>query len=105
MFWVTLAGALFFDIAGMILGKHYLITKTPLFLWLMMAAFLMMGVCVLQVLRFEGVGIMNTIWSAFSISGALIAGMYFFGEKIAPLQWVGISVVVLGIIIIEWPGK
>ena len=53
-------------------------------------------------LKYEGIAIVNVIWVALSAILVTIIGYYFFKEPIALRQFVGITIIIIGLIIVEW---
>ncbi len=56
-----------------------------------------------QAYKSRGIGFINVIWSGATIALLILSGQVFFHEKITVKEWVGIGIVVLGIIIMLAP--
>jgi len=52
-------------------------------------------------LRYEGMGMVNILWSAFSVIFVVVTGVLLFGEKISPIQMLGIGFVITGVIFLR----
>lgn len=63
-------------------------------------------VCFLLVLsyQYKGLGLINVLWSGISVLVIVSVGMIFFHEKITPMDWLGVLLVLVGIGLITWEG-
>ncbi len=52
--------------------------------------------------QYRGVGIVNALWSSLSIVLMLIIGAALFNEKLKIREWIGIALLISGIIVIEY---
>ena len=50
---------------------------------------------------YSSMGMSQTLWSGMSIIGILLVGSYFFGEKIEGYEWLGMLVIVSGVVITQ----
>ena len=90
-------------------GQSCLLTyhKNPSKWLLFLTGVLFYGiVCLLLVLsyKYKGMGIINVLWSGISVLVIVSVGMLFFHEKITPMDWVGVLLVLAGIGFITWEG-
>ncbi len=81
--------------------KDYSVSGHILALIVGIGFYFCMDLFLLQSLRFEGMGIVNTIASSFSVVLVVITGMILFGEKISGIQIMGIIFVLSGTIILR----
>lgn len=51
----------------------------------------------IKTLQYEGVGMVNFLWNIFSTLLMFMIGIYFFGERIAKMQLLGVCVSFVGI--------
>jgi multidrug transporter EmrE-like cation transporter len=54
---------------------------------------------------YQGMGLVNVLWSGISILFGLFAGSIFFKEQVTHLDKIGIFCVILGISLIMYKGK
>ena len=51
-------------------------------------------------LGFESMGILNVLWNAISTILVAITGVYFFGEKLTGVDYIGIGLCISGIVLL-----
>ena len=102
MFWIYLVVTLLFDLLSMTFARKYVLTDEKHFFVLALFGFLMVGLFMVQMLRFEGIAVANAIWGGFVVLATLLIGIFYFREQISLLQIIGVLTVVLGIVLIEW---
>lgn len=56
-----------------------------------------------QAMRSVPLSISYTLWAGVGTAGALLAAMILFGERLAPVQWVGVAAVLLGVALLNAP--
>lgn len=89
------------DLAGTVCAKFYYIHKSPL---LLVATFLFFGAAgyiFAKSVQYEGIAITNAIWIALSVIAVTIVGYFIFKEEIAPIQFIGIGVIMFGLLLIN----
>ena len=89
------------DIAGTISAKLWSIHKNPL---LILGTFLLFGAAgyvFARSLQYEGMAITNVLWISLSIIAVTLIGYFTFNEDIAPIQLIGIGVIIIGLILIN----
>ena len=90
------------DIAGSICAKYYSLSKKPSLLIATVIFFGAAGFVFAKSLKFEGMAITNVLWIALSILIITIIGYFAFKEDISHLQLLGIGVIMVGLILINW---
>lgn len=105
MFWLYLIFCLGFDLLGLSLGKKYVLTDNWIFLVASIISFIFVSLFFVQMMRYEGMGIANTIWAVVSLLGSIAIGLLIFHEKISSFQFWGIFFCLIGIILIQWSTK
>lgn len=105
MFWAWLAATLVFDLAGMALGKKYILSQEPVFLLGAIVSFAILGYTMTRMLEFQVMAIANIIWAVAAAVLLILIGWAFFAEKMSWLQLAGIILCVVGVILIQWPSK
>jgi len=61
------------------------------------------GVCLLlvQTFRYEGMGMVNVLWSAFSVLSVVLVGHFCFKEPVTRKEIVGICFVLVGVTVLR----
>lgn len=54
--------------------------------------------------KYEGIGIVNVLWSAFSVLFVVGAGILFFKEQINTIELGGIALIISGVVILRFYG-
>ena len=89
-FWLTLV--VLFEAVALYSLRKYMDTKQTSNLYLGM---LMYGVAVplliVQLLTYEGIGLVNFLWNVFSTISGFLIGILIFSENVEYLQWVGVA--------------
>ncbi len=64
-------------------------------------------VCVLLVMsyKYKGMGLVNVLWSGLSVLVIVSTGMLFFNEKITRLDWLGIALIIGGMVAVLYEGE
>lgn len=89
------------DLAGTVCAKLYNIHKSSP---LLIATFLFFGAAgyvFAKSVQYEGIAITNAVWIALSVIAVTIVGYFIFKEEIAPIQFVGIGVIMFGLLLIN----
>ncbi len=81
--------------------KDYSVSGHLLSLALGIGFYFLMDLFLIRSLKYEGMGIVNTIASAFSVVLVVITGMILFQEKISGIQAAGIAFVLAGTVILR----
>lgn len=55
--------------------------------------------------NYKGVGIVNALWSGLSIILMITIGLLFFKEKIGKREWLGIILIISGLLLINLTSK
>ncbi|MBU1992275.1 EamA family transporter [Patescibacteria group bacterium] len=89
------------DVVGSLCAKYWSVSKSP---WLLAATFLTFGaagVVFAYSLKYESMAITNVLWISVSIILITIIGYFLFKEAITPVQFVGIAVIIVGLVLIN----
>jgi small multidrug resistance pump len=62
-----------------------------------LACYTLVSLLLVQSFRYEGMGIVNVLWSACSVVLVVAAGVILFGEHVGNVELFGISMVVSGV--------
>lgn len=100
--WVTLFGAIVFELLGTSSLKHSngfqnLVPSILVFVGYGLALF-MLSIAVKQI----PLGTAYAIWSGLGTFGALLIGYLFFDERIGPVQILGVVLIVVGTVVLKW---
>jgi multidrug transporter EmrE-like cation transporter len=89
------------DLVGVILAKLWLIHRNPLLILGTMLAFGGAGYVFTKALRYEGMAIVNVLWISISVILVTIMGYFVFKENISITQFIGMGVILVGLILIN----
>ncbi len=89
-----------FDLFAVYFGKMYSLTDKWFFILLCSLAWAVSGVFFSLSLKYEGMAIVNILWIAVSTIAATALGVLYFKEQIGFLQYVGMGVIVIGIVLL-----
>ena len=103
MFWLLMGLTILFDVAGVIAGRLAAHRQQPLFTYLCIASFMVVGATVASMMRIRGVAVASIIWGGLTPVLAIVAGYFLFEEKLSAIQLVGAAIITIGVILIEWP--
>lgn len=53
-------------------------------------------------LPYEGIAVLNIMWNTLSILIISLMGLFFFEEKLSPINVLGMILSIVGIILIKW---
>lgn len=85
------------------LFKQYSLSQNIAYLIAGLACYAFVSLFLVKSFRYEGMGIVNVLWSAFSVIFVVIAGIVLFGESINKIEAVGIAMVIIGVCILRIP--
>lgn len=54
--------------------------------------------------KYEGMGIVNVLWSAFSVLAVVLVGYFYFKEQVSLMEVGGMSLIVAGVIVLRFYG-
>lgn len=92
------------DIVSESICKYYTISVHKSVI-LIVAACILYGVQPLlftSALKYEGMGITNVIWNVISTGLVVIVGVLLFRENINSIQWIGIILSIVAIILLSY---
>lgn len=81
--------------------KQYSITGSFLALGGGLACYFLVCIFFEFSLRYEGMGMVNILWSAFSVIFVVVTGVLLFGEHVSGIQMVGIGLVITGVVFLR----
>ena len=90
-----------FDIASVVSARFWVAHKNPLLLAMAVVFFAATGFFFAYSMQFKGLAIANTVWAALSTVLITLIGYFLFKEEIAAVQFAGIAVIVVGLILVN----
>jgi multidrug transporter EmrE-like cation transporter len=88
------------SISQCLLKKFYMCKYIPYFI----GAMVLYGIICYLLVRtyeFEDLGLVNALWSAASVIAVILVGKFVFHEKNDYWQYLGIALIIIGIILIK----
>ena len=105
MFWVWLGIVILFDILGVSFAKKAADGDGNIFLWLGILCFGLMFIFLTQMFRHETFSVGNAVWYGTAMIVVPLIGVFYFHEKLSPLQWIGMGLLCAGILLVELAKK
>jgi multidrug transporter EmrE-like cation transporter len=103
MFWLFMVLTLLFDLAGIVAGRYAAERKQPVFFYICIISFSLVGFFVALMMQYRGVAIVTIVWAGLAPVLALLAGYFLFHEHLNSWQLVGTGLIFLGVTMVEWP--
>jgi drug/metabolite transporter (DMT)-like permease len=103
MFWLFMILTLLFDLGGIVAGRYAAERKQPVFFYVCIASFVLVGLFVALMMQYRGVALVTIIWAGLAPVLALLAGYYLFGESLSFRQLAGTALIFVGVAMVEWP--
>ncbi len=100
-FWLLISAVALLDILGITLGKFYMTSQKP---WIFAGAVLsyaLMGALLVLALNYKAMAVTNIIWGALTIGIVTGISCFYFKESISISQFVGIALVMVGIVLVN----
>lgn len=64
--------------------------------------YLLVSVFLVKSFKYEGMGLVNVLWSAFSVIFVVSAGMIFFKETVSYLEVAAMVMIVSGVVVLRF---
>jgi len=100
-YYFLLLALLAFDLLGLSLAKIWSVKNSLIFLILASVSYAIATIFLGFSLKYQGAAITNIIWVALSAIGMAAVGVLFFHESITPLQYLGIVIIMIGLIFVQ----
>ncbi len=81
--------------------KEYSISGSSVYLYGGLALYGLVAAFLVQSFKYEGMGIVNILWSAFSVVAVVVTGALLFGETVMANDVIGMSMVLVGVTILR----
>ncbi len=91
-----------FSLIGIISIKQYYLTKNPIYFLFMIASSIGYFYFYYKSLFFEGIAIINALLATLGIIIVTTIGVLYYKEKLKNFQYIGIGLVIAGIIFIQY---
>lgn len=91
----------FFEAIGQSLIAYAHKKKSVAYVILAMVSYCFVTLFLYIANHYKGVGMVNALWSGMSIILMIAIGRFFFAEKIKPGEWIGIGLILSGILLIQ----
>ena len=92
---------LLIETAAMSFLREYAFSGDRAYLLSGLLCYVLVSALLVQSFRYEGMGIVNTLWSAFSVIFVVVTGMVLFGERITVIEMTGITFSTIGVVIVR----
>ena len=97
MVYLLVIGILISETIALSFLKEYSVNADLLFYFLGLLFYVFVTMLLVKSFTYEGMGVVNVLWSAFSIMLVVGSGMIFFKEKIHLMELLGIIMVLGGV--------
>lgn len=89
------------ETAAISLLKEFSISNSVLYLYGGLALYGLVATFLVQSFKYEGMGIVNILWSAFSVVAVVVTGVALFGETVTTSDVIGMSMVMTGVLVLR----
>ena len=100
-FYLYITAIVILDLTAITLIKFWHLKHHAVLLILGMLSLGLTGLFMGLSLKYEGVAIVNIIWVVLSVIATTAMGYLYFKEPISVVQFVGIAIIIIGLIIVE----
>lgn len=101
MVYLLVIGILISETIALAFLKEYSVNANLIFYFCGLFFYAIVTMFLVKSFRYEGMGVVNVLWSAFSIMFVVASGMIFFKEKVHVLELLGIVMVLGGVSLIR----
>jgi len=101
MLYLLVIGILISETIALSFLKEYSVNPNLLFYFLGLLFYCLVTILLVKSFKYEGVGVVNVLWSAFSIMFVVGAGVLIFKEKIHLVELLGVIMVLGGVSLIR----
>ena len=102
MVYLLVIGILLSETIAIGLLKEYSMTSNLAFYILGILFYVLVTMLLVQSFKYEGIGIVNVLWSAFSMLLVVGVGVIFFKEHLNLPEIVGVSMVFGGVVVLRY---
>jgi small multidrug resistance pump len=76
-------------------------TKAYYHILVAVVAYALVCVFLIEAYKYKGAGLVNVLWSGITMVLMIAIGHFVFNEHISTLEWLGISFIIVGIMIVN----
>lgn len=84
--------------------KKFALTSDLRFLVLGFLFYTLVALFLVKTFHYEGMGVVNVLWSAFSVVFVVLAGVLFYHEHVTPVQLGAMGMIVTGVVVLRFFG-
>lgn len=81
--------------------KEFSMSGSAVYLFGGLALYTLVAVFLVQSFKYEGMGVVNILWSAFSVIAVVVTGVLLFGETVTTNDLIGMAMVVSGVTVLR----
>jgi multidrug transporter EmrE-like cation transporter len=100
--WGYIIGIGISSLIGILAIKQYYETKNPIYFFWMLVSTIGYFYFYYKSLFFEGIAIINALLAALGILAITAIGVLYYKEKLNKLQLIGIGLVIVGVVLIQY---
>jgi small multidrug resistance pump len=101
-FYTLIATIAFFDLLAIFAAKMSVVSGKSFYIALTALGFGIAGYLFALSLKYENVAIVNVLWTALSIVLVALMGHFIFKENLSSPQIIGMTVIVVGIVLLNF---
>jgi len=101
MVYLLVIGILISETIALTFLKEYAVNANLIFYFCGLFFYAVVTMLLVQSFKYEGMGVVNVLWSAFSIMFVVATGIFFFKEKVHLLELLGVVLVLCGVSLIR----
>jgi multidrug transporter EmrE-like cation transporter len=75
------------------------VKKSILYFIFSLAVYFIVIVLLYMSYEYKGVGYVNVLWSGLTTFFMICIGYFYFGERLSKMEWIGASLILLGILL------
>lgn len=88
------------EVIGQLAIKHYTLFNKNEYLALGMLLYAIICIALSKLYRYKSIGIVQALWSGFSILASVCSGYVMYNDKISNIECIGIIFIIIGVILL-----
>lgn len=105
MLWVYLLFGVIGDIFSVYVAKRFVDSGQWSWVAGIIVASIFLNIIYILALSEGQVSIVTAVWLIGVLVGGIVLGYFVFNEQISTVQWIGIVLAVISIVLLQWPAK